>query len=116
VSDLFAAYDNPVFWDEQRFRLNQMIEWTADNDMQFIVLLWPHLTAIDASQPALDRVRAVFNERGVSLVDMTPILRTYPTAQLIVNRFDAHPSITAHQLAADALEPVVRQAVAAERP
>lgn len=111
VGDLFSAYDNQVYWDEQRFRLSQMIDWTETNNMRLVVLLWPHLTAIDASQAALDKVRDVFNARAVPIVDMTPMLRPYSPGQLIVNRFDAHPSIFAHTLAADALEPIVRAAV-----
>jgi hypothetical protein len=111
VGSLFSAYEDPALWQEHQFRLNQMIDYTEQRNMPFIVLLWPHLTAIDASQPALNQVREVFAARGVTIVDMTPVLQGYNVGQLIVNRFDAHPSILAHQLAAETLDPVVREAV-----
>ncbi|MDX2138424.1 MAG: hypothetical protein SF123_10050 [Chloroflexota bacterium] len=112
VNDLTAAYENPEYWDEQQFRLNQLADWCAERNIELIVLVWPYITAIDQSQPAVLRVSEVFRVRGVPVVDMSPILREYPVRQLIVNGFDAHPSIFAHQLAADALEPVVREAIA----
>jgi hypothetical protein len=40
------------------------------------------------------------------------VLRQYDPSLLIVNRFDTHPSIFAHQLAAVALEPAVRATIA----
>jgi len=108
VGDLAGAYDNEQFWDEQRFRLNQFVDWADERDIRMIVLIWPHITAIDYSQSAITKVHDVFAARNVPVVDMSPILREYPLGQLVVNRFDAHPSVLAHQLAADALEPVVR--------
>jgi hypothetical protein len=111
VNTLFSAYEDDTLWQEHQFRLNQMIDYAEANNIPMIVLLWPHLTAIEQSQAALQRVRDVYAARGIPLVDMTPILRDYDPAQLIVNRFDAHPSILAHQLAAQALEPAVRDAL-----
>jgi hypothetical protein len=49
----------------------------------------------------------LFNELGITVVDMSEPLRAYDTSQLIVNRFDTHPSITAHRLAADELYAVL---------
>lgn len=115
VSDLTAAYENPQYWDEQQFRLNQLTDWCAEQDIELIVLIWPYLTAIEQSQPAVMRVSEVFNARGVPIVDMSPALSQHPVRQLIVNGFDAHPSTFAHQLAADALEPAVREAIARVR-
>ncbi|MCC6613510.1 MAG: hypothetical protein IT320_08530 [Anaerolineae bacterium] len=111
VGALAGAYDNEQFWDEQRFRLNQFIDWADARDIRMILLIWPHITAIDYSQPAVTKVKEVFEAREVPVVDMSPILSQYPLGQLVVNRFDAHPSIFTHQLTADALEPIVREMV-----
>ncbi|MCL4247662.1 MAG: hypothetical protein KJ065_05905 [Anaerolineae bacterium] len=111
VGDLASAYDNEQDWDEQRFRLNQIVDWTQARDMQLIVIVWPHITAIDYSQSAITKVQEVFEARAVPVVDMSGILREYPLNQLVVNRFDAHPSVLSHRLAADALEPTVREAL-----
>jgi hypothetical protein len=112
VNSLVSAYDDPVMWDEQRFRLNQMIDWAEARDIPMIVLIWPHIAAIESSQSAVTRVSDVFTSRGVDVIDMSPILAAHPINQLVINRFDTHPSIFAHQLAADALEPLVRVDIA----
>ncbi len=111
IGDLTSAYDDPIMWDEQRFRLNQLIDWTEARDIKLIVLIWPHITAIDLSGGAVRQVAEVFASRGISVVDMSDVLREYPVQQLIVNRFDAHPSILSHRLAADGLEPLLRAAL-----
>jgi hypothetical protein len=112
ANSLFSGYENDAIWQEHQFRLNQMVDWVEERDIPMIVLLWPHLTAIDVSQNAVTRVRQLYEARGVPVVDMTPVLRQYDPSLLIVNRFDTHPSIFAHQLAAVALEPAVRATIA----
>jgi hypothetical protein len=115
VGDLTSAYDNPVYWDEQRFRLNQFVDWAEVRDLPLIVLIWPHIAAIEAARGPVTKVQEVFVAREVPVIDMSPILSQYRTSELIINRFDAHPSVFAHRLAADALEPLVREALAARR-
>jgi hypothetical protein len=112
VNSLVSAYDDPVMWDEQRFRLNQMIDWAEARGIPMILLMWPHIAAIDGSQSAISKVTEVFTARGVDVVDMSPVLASQPVNQLVINRFDTHPSAFAHRLAADALEPVVRADIA----
>jgi hypothetical protein len=48
-------------------------------------------------------VRDFFASQGVQVVDMTDVLRGRSIGEITVNRFDAHPSVAAHRLAADAL-------------
>jgi hypothetical protein len=111
VNTLVDAYSDPVMWDEQRFRLNQMADWAEARSIPMVVLIWPHIASIDTSQPAVQQVSDVFSGRGIAVIDMSPILAQHPVNQLVVNRFDTHPSVFAHRLAADALEPLLRDLI-----
>lgn len=109
LQDLVNAHENDAFWSQQAQRLFEIIDWTRRNDMRLIVLLWPHITAIEESQPAVQRVRDLFAGEDVPVVDMSEYLRGKDPRGLVVNRFDAHPGIEAHRLAAEALYPLVAQ-------
>jgi len=71
--------------------------------VRLIMLLWPHITAVDASAPAVRQVGAFMRQQGVTVVDMSEPIKANPSAGLIVNRFDTHPGVAAQRLAADAL-------------
>lgn len=109
LQDLVNAHLNEALWQHQAQLLFEIISWTRDHGAQLIVLLWPHITAIDESQPAIRRVRAFFEETNVPVVDMSEVLRGYDPRQLVVNRFDAHPGVEAHWLAAEALYKLVSE-------
>ncbi len=107
TADMVSAYTDDTYWLPQAQQLTNIVNWTRDHDARLIVLLWPQIAMIDASQPAIQRLRELFDSLGVEVVDMSEPLRGYETSQLIVNRFDTHPSIVAHRIAADALYPLV---------
>jgi len=91
-------------WNEQQGNLEKFYQWTVDHNAKLIVLLWPQLAAIKESQPALQRVRDLFKDKpGVQIADISTVLDGKPTLDLLVNRFDSHPSIEANKLAAEML-------------
>lgn len=103
LANLVDAHLDDELWSEQAQRLYEIVVWTQERDVRLIVLLWPHVTAVDESQPAVERVRQFFNEQGVPVVDMSDPLRQSGSPQLIVNRFDTHPGLEAQRLAAEFL-------------
>jgi len=103
LGDLVNAHLNDEYWSQQAQRLYEIKVWTDQNDKRLIMLLWPHITAVDASAPAVGRVRDFMIEQGVTVVDMSEPLKANPSPGLIVNRFDTHPGVVAQRLAADAL-------------
>jgi hypothetical protein len=105
---LTNAYTTPALWDQQAALLREVSAWAKANDIRLVVLLWPHVSGVEESQAALDPLRALFAEQGVEVVDMTDFLRGQDVNRMMVNRFDAHPSIAANRLAADALLAVLR--------
>ncbi|MDZ4769624.1 MAG: GDSL-type esterase/lipase family protein [Chloroflexota bacterium] len=103
ITDLVDAHLDDSLWQRHTPNLRAIVDWTRQHDARLIVLVWPHLAAIEATRPATARVRAFFEDAGVEVVDMTDILTGQNPSDLIVNRFDAHPGIAAHRFAADAL-------------
>lgn len=106
--DLVNAHMDDALWARQAQLLFEITLWCRDHDARLIVLLWPHITQIEDSQPAVQRVAAFFAEQGVQVVNMTNILRGQDSRAMIVNRFDTHPSAAAHELAAQALYEAIR--------
>lgn len=107
LQDLVDAHTDPDIWAQQAQLLGEIVTWADRNDVQLILLLWPHITAIDESRPATEQVRGFFSARGAAVVDMGDALAGRSPAQLIVNRFDAHPGIEAQQIAADRLHEAI---------
>ncbi len=104
---LIRAHLDETIWQQQEVQLEAFYQWTVEHDARLIVLLWPQLAAIPESQVALQPVRDFFAARDVTIADMSPVLTGKSTAELIVNRFDSHPSLLTHQLAADALYEII---------
>lgn len=104
---LIRAHLDETIWRQQETHLQEFYQWTVDHDARMIVLLWPQLAAIEESQAALQPVRDFFAARDVAIADMSPVLSGKSTGELIVNRFDSHPSVFTHQLTADALYQVI---------
>ncbi len=101
---LIRAHLDDKVWNEQQGNLQKFYQWTIDHNAKLIILLWPQLAAIKESQPALQRVRDFFKDKpNVQIADISTVLEGKPTLDLLVNRFDSHPSIEANKLAADML-------------
>lgn len=101
--DLIGAHMDDALWDEQIPRLYEMVAWAQSHNARLIVLVWPQLAEVEASTPATARVRAFFESQNVQVVDMTDVLRGRSVSEITVNRFDSHPSVAAHRLAAEQL-------------
>lgn len=110
LQDLIDAHSDDELWSRQAQLLYEIVLWTRDNDARLIALVWPHLTAVETSQSAVQRVNAFFAEQGATVIDMTEAVRAnLGNPALIVNNFDTHPGPLAQRLAADALAAVVQQ-------
>jgi lysophospholipase L1-like esterase len=105
---LIRAHLDDKVWNEQAGNLQKFYQWTVDHNAKLIVLLWPQLAAIKESQPALQKVRDFFKDKsGVQIADISTVLEGKPTMDLLVNRFDSHPSIEANKLAAEMLYGII---------
>ncbi len=108
-NDLISVHMDDALWSQQAQHLFEITDWAKRSNVRLIALVWPELAAIDASRPATQRVGDFFRAQNVQVVDMTDVLQGKPTAALIVNRFDTHPSIAAGELAAEQLFATITQ-------
>ncbi len=100
---LIDAHMDDNLWNQQVDKLNQFVDWTVDHDTRLIILLWPQIAAVADSAPAVQRVKDFFESRDVQVVNMSDVLLDKNPYDMIVNRFDSHPGVPAHHLAAEQL-------------
>src|SRR5664279_3554519 len=103
AEDLISAHMDDTLWNQQVPRLFDFVAWERQHNARLIVLVWPQLAEVEASTPATKRVSDFFRSQNVQVIDMTNVLRGKSASELTLNRFDAHPSIESHHLAADQL-------------
>jgi hypothetical protein len=108
-NDLISVHMDDTLWSQQAQHLFEIADWAKRSNIRLIALVWPELAAIDASTPATKRVGDFFRSQNVQVVDMSDTLRGKTTSELIVNRFDTHPSIAAGELAAEQLYAAIMQ-------
>lgn len=110
VERLINAHVDDQVWKEQEATLQEMIDWSKTHDAQMVLLLWPHIAAVQDSQPATQRVSEFFASQGALVVDMSTVLADKNPRDMTLNRFDTHPSIAAHELAAQQLYEAIEKA------
>jgi hypothetical protein len=97
------AYEDEEVWRVYTTELDQVRAWAQANDVAFSAIVWGYLPDLARSKGATDRVNDYFNQHHVPVVNMAVVLAGEPAARLVVNAFDAHPSVYSHERAADAL-------------
>jgi hypothetical protein len=109
---LLDAYADPLVWGAHRQELEQVIAWTEQIGASLIVVTWPRLEAIEPSQPALGKVRSVFEAHGIRVIEVTPLVAGLRLEERIVNPADTHPSALVHRLVGEALHDRLDKALA----
>ncbi len=59
--DLIGAYADDALWLPQKQALQQYVDWTNEQNMRLIVLVWPNLGAVDANRHRQRRRSATFS-------------------------------------------------------
>lgn len=68
-----------------------------------VVVVFPFLHDLGASELYVPWVREVFTGEGVPVLDVRPLVEAMPLQERVVNMNDVHPSVTVHRRVADAL-------------
>jgi len=97
---LFSMYDNSTVWAIHAAEIDAAIDAIAATGAQPIIVIFPDMLRPFDSIPYVDRVAAVFAERGwadrvIRLFDQAEAM---PVEQRIVSFRDAHPSAAFHAL------------------
>ncbi len=109
ANSIQRAFQEPDIWNFHSRDLAAMHEWALEHDAQFIVIIWPFLTDVKASEPMANQVEVFMLDRGVPVINLAHDLRDKPPLTLIANPFDMHPNEDAHRLAAQKLYELLSQ-------
>jgi len=90
---LRAAYADPVVFAAHAAELDGMVDWCRERGVRLIALVIPSLSDVSGSAAMTARVAAYFKDRGVQVVDMTPVLDGRDPADMVVNGVDTHANV-----------------------
>ena len=107
VRDFFSyekeAYDDPKIWAVQCDQFRRIAATCRAASIRLDVIVFPFFQVWGEDYPFAtchDRVVAAWKALGVDAIDLRDCYRGIPGADLVVNRFDAHPNERAHEIAA----------------
>jgi hypothetical protein len=95
---LLSRYSDPEIWQAYEEQLLLINAYMKENNKKLIVVVFPHLTAIEKSQPITSKMVGLFTRRGVPVLDVASLVEGMDSDRLIVNAFDPHPSRFLHRL------------------
>jgi hypothetical protein len=100
------AYEDPAIWGRQCDQFKRIADACRAASMRLDVVVFPFFhrwgDAYDFGA-CHERVALAWKSLGVDVIDLREVYRGIPGAELVVNRFDAHPNERAHDLAARAI-------------
>jgi hypothetical protein len=109
------AFTDPTVWAAYQGELDQVRQWASDNGVMLVAVVWGNMPDLERSRDATNAVVDYFKSHDVPVVDMPALLQGQSASQLVVNAFDAHPSVYAHKIAGEALLTLI-QAVSPTTP
>ncbi len=104
--DLIAKAYGDRTWEVQKRRLDVFTEMVRAAGGRLLVVTFPFLHTMDDGYEYAtihEKLDRFWLEMGVPHLDMLSIYEKLPSSKITVNRYDAHPSVYAHSLAADAV-------------
>jgi hypothetical protein len=100
------AYADAAIWEVQRGQLARLVETCRKGSVRLHVAVFPLFSDWGPAyryHACHDLVLDEWRKLGVDAVDLRDAYRGVDGADLVVNRYDAHPNETAHRLAARAV-------------
>jgi len=97
------AYTDPRIWSAQCERFRGIAETCRAAHIRLDVVVFPFFTGWGSGYrfaPAHAALAAAWKDAGVEVIDLSDAYRGIPGEDLMVNRYDAHPSARAHEIAA----------------
>ncbi len=96
-------------WQIHQKELQTLVNYTRDQKISLLPILFPNLISIDLSQPLLKKVSDFFQSVGINALDLTPYFVNRPPMDLVVSRVDAHPNERVNAQVAEILFEIVNE-------
>jgi hypothetical protein len=100
------AYGGGI-WEQQEERLKAFRDLVQAHGGHFAVVTFPFLNALGPNyeyRSIHDKLDQLWLELRVPHLDLLSVFENLPSAQVTVNRYDAHPNEHANRLAAEAID------------
>jgi lysophospholipase L1-like esterase len=112
---VLEAHRGPL-WATQKERLVKLRALVEAGGGRLVVVTFPFLHALGENYEyrfVHEQLGEFWRAQNVPHLDLLPVYAPYRTAQLVVNRLDAHPNEFAHGLAAEAIDKFLGEALKA---
>jgi hypothetical protein len=99
-------------WKKQTQRLQALRDLVESHGARFAVVTFPFVHAVGPNYPfrsAHDRLNEIWAVLKVPHLDLLPVYSNLPPASITVNRYDPHPNELANRLAAEKVDPFLRE-------
>ncbi len=93
---LERAYNDEKVWSLHEQELHRIVDWAENNEVHIVTVVFPTLMNLDWSRPFTQKVVHLLRGRGIPVVDLSERLSERNPQELVVNNFDAHPSVSLH--------------------
>lgn len=92
-------------WKQQTAQFAKLKSLCDKHDVKLLVVMFPfmhNLSNYNFTQ-VHEKVGEYWEERGVPVLDLLPVMQQHQSEDLVVNRYDAHPNERANAIAAEAI-------------
>lgn len=106
-----GEYEDPEIWSRHLATIDQLVNEARKQKSDLVVVIFPYLKFLNGSDPipkVADRIEQFLKSRGVPVINLSPILSSYPPDQLVANKHDQHASELVHQIVAEKLYELVK--------
>jgi len=100
---LRGAYADPKVFAAHAAELDAIVDWCRERHVRLVALLIPSLADVAGSAAMTSRVAAYFGDRGVDVLDLTPLVIDKKPGELVVNGVDSHANAALNARMADLL-------------
>ena len=103
-SDVYQRAFAGEAWEQQQVAFQRFRELADSHGGRFAVVTFPTLAGVAGRGAMLEKIDSFWAREGVPHLDLLPVFESHSSRELAANPHDAHPSVFAHGLAADAIE------------
>jgi hypothetical protein len=105
-----GLYEDPGVWETYRSLLLDIKNFAEAQNIQLLVVAFPDLQNIEESHPIISQIGDLYREQNVPVLDVTELLEGNDSQTLTVSTIDEHPNERLHQLVAEELYRIIREA------
>lgn len=100
---LRGAYADKTVFAAHAAELDAIVAWCRERNIRLVALVIPSLSDVAGSAVMTARVAGYFGERGVDVLDLTPLTIDKKPGELVVNSVDSHANVGLNAVMADLL-------------